>query len=75
MILNVSSASPTMKVADEAKAAASYGDIINKECFGSWEFYSMEQITVQNQPGCAGFFAGMSATTTVYNMLVFRRQK
>jgi len=75
MILNVSSSSPTMKSADEAKAAASYGDIINKECYGNWEFYSMEQITVQNQPGCFGFLAGMSVTNTVYNMLVFRRQK
>ena len=74
MILSIA-ANMENRATMEAKSVASYGQIINKECYDLWEFYSMEQITIANQPGCLAIFLGAKAGNTVYNMLVFRRPK
>ena len=54
-----------------AKAISSFGQLINQECVGGWEFYSMETITVTTNPGCFSFKKPESIT---YNMLVFRKR-
>jgi len=75
MIITISSSSPAMQATEEKKTVESFGEIINEECHDDWEFYSMEQITVKNNPGCLGAFMGVKAVETVYNMLVFRKPK
>ena len=75
MIITISSSNPATQAAEEKKTVETFGEIINKECHGGWEFYSMEQITVQNNPGCLGALMGVKSAATIYNMLVFRRPK
>ena len=75
MIIAISSSNGAMQAAEEKKTVESFGEIINTECHGGWEFYSMEQITVKNNPGCFGALMGVKAAETVYNMLVFRKPK
>ena len=75
MILNVKSTNAQSQSFDEQRGVASFAEIINNECHDGWEFYSMEQITVKNLPGCLGALLGVKAEATVYNMLVFRRHR
>jgi len=72
MVLRIA-VNPARRTADEAECVESYGKIINRECYDRWEFYSMQQITVENKPGCFSF--GAEPEKTIYNMLIFRRQK
>ncbi|MCL2348402.1 MAG: DUF4339 domain-containing protein [Planctomycetaceae bacterium] len=74
-VLSVMATRGASQVSDEAKTVASYGLIINRECYDGWEFYSMESINVLSQPGCLAALFGVKAGITAYNMLVFRRQK
>jgi len=59
----------------QEKAVRSYGDLINKECEGGWEFYSLESISTLVAPGCLGGLFGGKEQTTIFNMLVFRKER
>jgi len=69
----------------EAAAVQEFADYISQNCNSGWEFCSMGQIAVTNLPDSPGCLGGLlmllgiipkpSATTTNFNMLVFRRQK
>lgn len=58
--------------ADDAFSA--FTSLINANCFGGWEFHSMETITVQENPGCLGG-GEKNATSKIYYMLIFVREK
>ena len=49
-----------------------YAEWINREATDGWEFYSMENITVEEPSGCLTFWKGNRQTT--YNMMVFRKE-
>ena len=53
-------------------AIRNFGELINKETAGGWEFYSMESITTSEAQGCLGMGGRKE---TVYKMLIFRREK
>lgn len=56
---------------ESAKAISEYANIINAEAVDGWEFFSLESMTVSQAPGCFS----TQAPPTVFNMLVFRREK
>ena len=57
--------------AESSKAIASYANIINAEATDGWEFYSLETMSVSEAPGCFS----KPEPPTLFNMLVFRREK
>jgi len=69
----------------ESVAIQEFADYINQNCDSGWEFCSMGQISVTSEPEPPGCIPGLLmalgwiprplATTTSFNMLVFRRQK
>ena len=63
----------SIKTEKEAEQAIySFGNMINREAQGGWEFHSMETITTEAAPGC---FSGGKPNTQHYNMLIFKRGK
>ena len=55
-------------------AVRSFADIINREAKGGWNFHSMENIAVRQQPGCLAGLFGQKETTVYFNMLVFSKE-
>ncbi len=56
------------------KAVRSFADLINQEAKDGWEFHSMENIAVQQKPGCLAALTGKKAETVNFNMLVFSKK-
>ena len=54
------------------KAIRRFGELINNETAGGWEFQCMESITTSEAQGC---FGSGGRKETVYKMLIFRRPK
>ena len=52
-------------------AVRSFADLINQEASDNWEFHSMENIAVTQNPGCIWALIGAKPTTIYFNMLVF----
>ncbi len=49
--------------------------IIQRESVNGFEFYSTNQITELQQPGCMASLFGQKETVITYSVLVFRRNK
>lgn len=58
-------------IEESATAVRSYANLINNEATDSWEFYSLETMSVAQAPGC---FGNSKTPPVVFNMLVFRRE-
>jgi hypothetical protein len=56
-------------------AVRSFADLINRETKGGWNFHSMENIAVSQEPGCLAALFGQGNTTTYFNMLVFSKEE
>ena len=52
-------------------AVRSFADLINREANNGWEFHSMQNIAVTQQPGCLARLFGKTAETQYFNMLIF----
>lgn len=61
------------KQTDIEKSVQGFGNLINSNLAGGWEFYSMEQITCTKPVGCLAALFGKKEETTYVNMLVFKR--
>lgn len=57
------------------KAMQSFADIINRETYNGWEFYSIHDISTTTPNGCLSSLLGFKNTVTVRNMLIFRKPK
>ena len=57
------------------QAVASYGEYINLHAVDGWEFYSLESVSLSENPGCLGVLFGKKEQVTTYYMMVFRREK
>ena len=70
---------PTVLIANNDREKANvvnvFGELINQECTDGWEFYSLEAIAVAVKPGCLAVLGGGKQSETIFNMLVFRKQK
>ena len=54
-------------------AVRSFADLINNEAGGGWNFHSMENIAVKQNPGCLAALFGQKETTVYFNMLIFSK--
>lgn len=54
-------------------ACQAYADILQKEANDGWEFVSIQQIPVTENPGCLQGLLGHRAQTTFFNMLIFKK--
>ena len=61
------------KIEDMDSAVVQYSDLINQHCGDGWDFFSLEEITVSNKPGCLAALFGAKDETRHYNMLVFKK--
>jgi hypothetical protein len=52
-------------------AVKSFANIINENAVDGWEFFSLENISVTQKPGCLGELFGGKPYTTHFNMLIF----
>jgi hypothetical protein len=55
---------------DKARISEKFEDLINRECAGGWEFYSMETVTASLK---SGFFG--TDGLTHFDMLIFRKEE
>jgi hypothetical protein len=62
------------KPADIGKSVEGFGNLINANTSGGWEFYSMEQIACTKPAGCLAGLFGKKEETTYVNMLIFRKE-
>lgn len=62
------------KQSDITKSVEGFGNLINANATGGWEFYSMEQITCTKPAGCLASIFGKKEESTFVNMLVFRKE-
>lgn len=58
---------------DYDSAIRSFADLINRETEGGWKFHSMENIVVNQKPGCLAGLLGQKETSVSFNMLVFSK--
>jgi len=66
------------------EAVRSFADIINNEATGGWKFFSMEQVSVTQEPPKTGCLKGLLiliglaqrpvAITINFNMLIFSKE-
>jgi hypothetical protein len=47
--------------------------VIDDNVKGGWEFYSVEKISIEVQPGCLGMLSGRSVSYMLYDQMIFRR--
>jgi hypothetical protein len=61
---------------DTGKEIATYLEQLARDTgVGGWEFYRIDQVGVQVQPGCGGVMLGQKISMTYYNVVTFRRAK
>ncbi|MDR0522691.1 MAG: DUF4339 domain-containing protein [Planctomycetaceae bacterium] len=65
---------------EQQRAVANFAEIINTGCRGGWEYYGMEEIIVEELPGCLSVLAAFIpqlvaflSRPVVHNMLIFRQ--
>lgn len=56
-----------------ADAVKKYAAIIQKEAVGGWELDIIQQIPVEQTPGCLAGLLGKKSETIFFNMLVFKK--
>ncbi len=56
-------------------AAKQLQELIATVVSEGWEFYSVETINVEVQPGCLAALQGKGPSYTPYEMVLFRRQR
>jgi hypothetical protein len=61
------------KIEDMDGAVVQFSDLINQHCANGWDFFSLEEITVADKPGCLAGLLGAKEETRNYNMLVFKK--
>lgn len=70
---------PTIAVAEkdhEGNEAAKYlQEMVNAEAANGWEFYRVDPIGVQVQPGCLGGLLGRKTVEYTHYVVSFRSQK
>lgn len=66
---------PTLvtRKAKGADAASYLEEVVNAEAQGGWEFWRVDSIGVQVEPGCLGALAGARASHTIHYVITFRR--
>lgn len=57
------------------EAAAYMQSVVNAEATEGWEFYRVDSIGVEVQPGCLAGLMGQKAQGSVYHVITFRRPK
>ena len=58
----------------QGEAATYMQTVVDQNATQGWEFYRVDQIGVQQSPGCLGLLLGQRQVTTVYYIVSFRRQ-
>jgi hypothetical protein len=62
------------KAPDPASAAAQYLEsVVARMAAEGWDFYRVDSIGVQSNPGCLGFLVGQKASNTLYYVITFRK--
>lgn len=56
------------------EAAAYLEGLVNQQAREGWEFYRVDSIGVQTNPGCLGGLLGQKTTLVEYYVVTFRRQ-
>ncbi|MFI5274884.1 MAG: DUF4177 domain-containing protein [Ktedonobacterales bacterium] len=59
----------------QGEAAVYLQAIENQYAAQSWEFYRVDSLGVQQNPGCLGVLIGQRQVTTVYYVVTFRRER
>jgi hypothetical protein len=54
-------------------AVHQFADLINENCHGGWDFFSLEEVSVTSQPGCWAGLMGAKGVSITYNMLIFKK--
>jgi hypothetical protein len=57
------------------EAAAYLEEIVNQQSQAGWEFYRVDTIGVQSDPGCLGALFGKKSETIDYYVITFRKEK
>ncbi len=50
-------------------------EVINQNTTQGWEFYSMNKVDVQINPGCLAALLGSKVTFVTFDQIVFRRAR
>lgn len=67
-------ATTTVKGVAAGQEAAQYlEDLVNQKAQQGWEFYRIDNIGVEEKPGCLGSLFGKKANYTEYYVVTFRR--
>ena len=53
--------------------AAQLQSLIEREAKDGWEFYSIEKVSIEVQPGCLGQFLGRKVAYIDFDQVVFRK--
>lgn len=56
------------------EAAAYLEKIVNEYARQGWEFFRVDTIGVELQPGCFGSLSGNKAENTSYHVITFRKE-
>jgi hypothetical protein len=48
-------------------------NVINEQASHGWDFYSLEKVNIEVQPGCIGGLLGQSASYITSDQVVFRQ--
>jgi len=57
------------------EAAKYLEQVVNEYASEGWEFYRIDSIGVQLQPGCMGALSGKKAEERIYYVITFRMEK
>lgn len=63
-----------MKTHKGNEAAAYIQNIVNSYAEDGWEFYRIDSVGVDLQPGCFGGLSGQKAQSNVYYVISFRKE-
>jgi hypothetical protein len=62
--------------ARQGNEAADYmQQVVNEEAIDEWEFYRVDSISVEVQPGCIASLIGLKSTYYNYRVITFRRKR
>jgi len=57
------------------EAAVYLEGVVNQYAREGWEFYRIDSVGVQLQPGCFGSLSGKKEESTLYYVITFRMEK
>jgi len=57
------------------EAAAYLEGVVNQYASDGWEFYRIDSVGVQLQPGCFGSLTGSKSENTLYYVITFKKNK